>query len=719
MSKKGETTRDGVHVTWSDVSFEVAKPGAMPCSKTEYRRILQNISGHVKPGEMCAVMGTSGSGKTTLLNVLAGRAVGNMSGTVRVNGVKRNNLFKRMAGFVEQDDNLLANLTVKETLEFAAATKLPQSMSANDKTQWALEVATELGLSQCFETKIGGVDVRGVSGGERKRCAVALELLTDPPIMFLDEPTSGLDSFTSEAVMSKIRDNAREHNRTIIASIHQPRSSVFKLFDKLMLLSQGQVVFFGDRKNALQYFKDNGHVCPPDENPADFYLDTCTVDTRNDTLKVESSKRVDALVANYKLSTEYQGIRQSVTDVENGPIAEKARVLASQGTDRLEYGLRLHEEMGALLNRQFINVMRTKRYTIVFFITQIFVGLVLGLTSRRSGNFEFAEAQNLLGIFFFYMLFSSFTQLSVALAMFHQHRSVFLKERLSGMYRVTSYFLSRNVAELYVVVLVPLVFTLTSYFILGLRNSVEAYFMTLLCLICGAFASQSMGMLISVLTSSLAMSQMLFPMVFIFLVIVSGFYVDAQTIFPAFRWMIWINPLAYVFKAITLTQMKGYEALGDGWFCGLNVPGFTGEELCPGGNTSRCGTDPQQPEFGCINAESKNLIREWSTPPTIVDESVAVNLLVVLGIALFCRFLCYLVIIVKVQIKPNFKEHEHLSTENDYENEIPLEVYSNHKPTDEWADNDSMPPPSIAMLENPLSCDDPPLVCNVEKSIEL
>lgn len=180
-----------------------------------------------------------GAGKTTLLNYLSGREISqnlDKKGTILVNGVNRSQIkgFAAFCAYVQQDDILFQTMTVRECLEFAAKLKLKGTNEK--KLQRVDETIKELRLQKCQNTKIGGPLIKGVSGGERKRTSIGVELITDPNLIFLDEPTTGLDSFTATSVMEILRDLARS-GRTIVSTIHQPNSDIFEMFDRLMLLA--------------------------------------------------------------------------------------------------------------------------------------------------------------------------------------------------------------------------------------------------------------------------------------------------------------------------------------------------------------------------------------------------------------------------------------------------------------------------------------------------
>lgn len=209
--------------------------------------------------------------KTSLLNILAARAPiasnSKLTGSVLVNGRPRvNSVFKAVSAYVQQDDVLFAHLTVKETLMLSAHFYLASTVTTQEKEDMVEAVIMELGLAKAKNTIIGNEKQRGVSGGERKRANIGVELISDPAVLFLDEPTSGLDSFQAESVMGAMKMMA-SNGRLIMAVIHQPRSSIFAMFDQMLLISEGRTVYYGDASDAVEYFAANGYPCPRLYNP--------------------------------------------------------------------------------------------------------------------------------------------------------------------------------------------------------------------------------------------------------------------------------------------------------------------------------------------------------------------------------------------------------------------------------------------------------------------
>ena len=241
------------------------------------KQILSGISGIAQPGQLMAIMGASGAGKSTFLDILARKSKrGVVEGNYYVNGEKIiDNEYRRVVGFVDQEDTMLPTLTVHETILTSALLRLPADMGISVKEQRVYEVERQLGIYAIKDQLIGSEEGngRGISGGEKRRVGIACELVTSPSILFLDEPTSGLDAFNAFNVVECLVTLAKTYNRTVIFTIHQPRSNIVALFDQLILLARGRTVFSGPFAVCQSYFDRIGYSCPPGFNIADYLVD--------------------------------------------------------------------------------------------------------------------------------------------------------------------------------------------------------------------------------------------------------------------------------------------------------------------------------------------------------------------------------------------------------------------------------------------------------------
>ncbi|KAL2937325.1 ABC transporter G family member 11, partial [Bienertia sinuspersici] len=346
---------DGVYLTWEDLWVTVSSKNA--------KNILQEVSGYAYPGQVLALMAPSGSGKSTLLDALAGRLDMNTKQSGQI------------LAYVTQDDALVTTLTLKESVYYSSELQLPASMSKSEKRKRADDCIKEMGLQESINTTIGGgLGIKGLSGGERRRLSICIEILTHPKLLFLDEPTSGLDSAASFYVMSRILDNERRNGRTIIASIHQPSGQVFRLFDNLCLLSAGKIVYFGPVTETNEYFAANGYPCPSLQNPADHFLELINKDFDEDIEqglyeRKSTEENVNILLKLYKSSENYKQVRGVISTIckQKGEKLETKKRHASFTT-----------QCRVLTRRSFVNMYRDLGYYWLRFFVYLVMAFGLG-----------------------------------------------------------------------------------------------------------------------------------------------------------------------------------------------------------------------------------------------------------------------------------------------------------------------------------------------------
>lgn len=258
------------------------KPAALHFEKVSYslneKQILRDVTGVVNPGQVMAIMGPSGAGKTTFLDILARKNKrGVVQGNIYVNGsLVSDEEYREVIGFVDQEDTMMATLTVYETILNSALLRLPADMTSAAKNARVMEVMAQLGILQIKDQIVGTSEdngLRGISGGEKRRVGIACELVTSPSILFLDEPTSGLDSFNAYNVVECLVNLARNYRRTVVFTIHQPKSNIVALFDQLVLLAKGRCVYSGPFDKCQRYFDQQGYPCPQGFNIADYLVD--------------------------------------------------------------------------------------------------------------------------------------------------------------------------------------------------------------------------------------------------------------------------------------------------------------------------------------------------------------------------------------------------------------------------------------------------------------
>ncbi|KAE8373975.1 P-loop containing nucleoside triphosphate hydrolase protein [Aspergillus bertholletiae] len=284
-----------VHIEAHDVSVSLAPPSfegirrAWRTAPPQPSLILHNIRAYIPPAQLTVILGGSGCGKTSLLNVLSGRTQNSrlrVTGNITYNGTAGIGAFR--SAYLVQQDILPAMLTVREVLSYASELSLGSAGASVDN------IISKLGLESCAETRIGDNQNKGCSGGEKRRVSIGIQLLKATSVLFCDEPTTGLDATTAFQVIQTLKRLA-DNGMTVVMSLHSPRSDAWSLFDNIILLSGGHLMYSGSPSRVGRYFKDCGYEMPPFVNPADFLLDLTSVDVRSDVSKSNSRARIDHL----------------------------------------------------------------------------------------------------------------------------------------------------------------------------------------------------------------------------------------------------------------------------------------------------------------------------------------------------------------------------------------------------------------------------------------
>ncbi|XP_005401509.1 PREDICTED: ATP-binding cassette sub-family G member 2 [Chinchilla lanigera] len=576
-SSDPKTCTEGAVLSFHNVCYRVkVKSGFLLCRKTVEKEILSNVNGIMRPG-LNAILGPTGSGKSSLLDVLAARKDPHgLSGDVLINGVPQPANFKCNSGYVVQDDVVMGTLTVRENLQFSAALRLPTTMKNHEKNERINMVIKELGLDKVADSKVGTQFIRGVSGGERKRTSIGMELITDPSILFLDEPTTGLDSSTANAVLLLLKRMSTQ-GRTIIFSIHQPRYSIFKLFDSLTLLAAGKLMFHGPAQEALDYFASAGYTCEPYNNPADFFLDVINGDSsavvlsrKEESVEAnrteEPSKRdqpiIEKLGEFYAMSALYKDMKAELDQLSGGH-KKKRSVAFKENT----YVTSFCHQLRWIAKRSFKNLLGNPQASIAQIFVTIFLALVIGAIYFKLENNN-AGIQNRAGVLFFLTTNQCFSSVS-AVELFVVEKKLFIHEYISGYYRVASYFFAKLLSDLLPMRLLPsVIFTCIVYFMLGLKPAAEAFFIMMFTLMLVAYTASSMALAIAAGQSVVSVATLLMTISFVFMMLFSGLLVNLRTIGPWLSWLQYLSIPRYGFTALQHNE-------------------FLGQNFCPGLNTTK------------------------------------------------------------------------------------------------------------------------------------
>ncbi|KAG0053618.1 hypothetical protein BGZ83_000759 [Gryganskiella cystojenkinii] len=520
------------------------------------RALLSNVAAKATPGRVLAIMGPSGSGKTTLLDLLADRQIrniGKLQGDILLNDVRikeYGSIRKRLVGYVTQEDDFIETLTVLETLTFAAKMRLPRSMSNKDKIARVHSVMQELNLTHIKDTKVGGAVIRGISGGEKRRVTIAIELLSSPSVLLLDEPTSGLSATDALNVANAVKGLAT-HGRTVILTVHQPRSDIYELFDDLLLLSQGKVVYFGKSNAAAAYFEALGHECPVGWNVADYFLDLITLHQEGspNAPSLETTEDFAKRYADYlKTNPEAYLTRALAQHEDSGKTQRNALLNEFKKQYTTEYATTTLTQTLLLTQRSFTNLARHPTIFQASLVIHIIFALVVGsLFSGLKDRPEMGQTSFNKSIALFFITSFLATMTFSAMPQFIMERSLFLRERAAGMYRTSSYFFAKTIVETLSYTILGVIFMVITYYLIGLHGSIGYYFvsiavfvnvaLSLIAAIGAGAENAEVGMNILSLLNTMAM-------------LFSGFIVSRTDIPRGWIWAFWASYYQWAFQGL-------------------------------------------------------------------------------------------------------------------------------------------------------------------------
>ncbi|XP_028585297.2 broad substrate specificity ATP-binding cassette transporter ABCG2-like isoform X1 [Podarcis muralis] len=556
----------GPTLAFQNISYLVTTCWTLPFKGKEEKEVLRDVSGIMKPG-MNAILGPTGSGKTSLLDVLAGwkDPKGLTGGQIFMDGKLVDSNFHQCSAYVVQEDILTGTLSIRENLQFSANLRLPQNRNSNTEKKIKVDaVIQELGLQDCADTKIGTEFLRGVSGGEKKRCSIGMELITSPSLIFLDEPTTGLDANTANAIMQLLHQLSRK-GRTVIFSIHQPRYSIFRLFDHLTLMSKGEIIFAGAADEATTYFNSIGYQCEQFNNPLDFFLDVISGEV------IQSQPQHD-LAGNKK-----DGLFSSNCSLDKNPLSsyyhqssyyeqlqedlKKLQSFQNQGCDattsKATYATSFAQQLYVVSCRNVKHLLRNPQTSIGQILLGMVFSLLVGLIYYQIPDTLPEALQNRLGAFFFMVLTQIFGNLS-AVELFIYDRKLFIHESARGYYRTSAYFLAKVFADLVPNRILPvLLFSSISYFMMGLKYDAESFFLHVLSLSLTNLAAVSMAFLVSASVNAFAIANLLIALPYVFMMVFGGFLVNLNSMLSWLSWIKWISIYRYGMNALTINELKG------------------------------------------------------------------------------------------------------------------------------------------------------------------
>jgi ABC-type multidrug transport system ATPase subunit len=537
--------REGRDLMWRNVNMTLASK-----KKDEpEKKILDNVWGDVPSKHVTAILGPSGSGKTSLLNILAGRASSNGNITIR-SDIRLNNYsvdptrmeVRNKIAFVAQDDSLQITATPREAIRFSAKMRLPKTMTDEALDNLTEIMLEELGLQSCADVLVGGALLKGISGGERKRTSVGVELVTHPALVFLDEPTSGLDSHNALQLCQLLK-KVSNAGSSILFTIHQPSSEIFSTFDRLILLKQGRVMYQGLTAEVPSYFAQRGYPCPQFYNPADHIMHI-TVQNSVKTLEKAGFFSTDKLEI---------GESFKVDDDGKDPLGITRSGFEQNQAPPPGLGVQTRE----LFRREVKNLVRNTRALKARTMMTLVISLVIGCLFWQVADNDFSSflnAQSTFGALLMSLTANIFSTALPSLVAFPEERPVFLREYSTNHYSVVSYFASRLTIELVVNAVQVTVSTIITFFMVGFYLDYWVLWTAVYLLAC---ASSALGVMVGSATESASTAIEFLPAVFMPQILFSGFFVPPSLIPDWLVWLVWIMPLTYGVRILLIGEFGG------------------------------------------------------------------------------------------------------------------------------------------------------------------
>uniref|UniRef100_A0A803N5Y1 ABC transporter domain-containing protein n=1 Tax=Chenopodium quinoa TaxID=63459 RepID=A0A803N5Y1_CHEQI len=528
----------------------------------DHKVLLNDISGEAKEGEIMAVLGASGSGKSTLIDALANRiSKESIKGSVHLNDeVLESKLLKVISAYVMQDDLLFPMLTVEETLMFSAEFRLPRSLSKSKKKARVEALIDQLGLRGAANTVIGDEGHRGVSGGERRRVSIGIDIIHDPIILFLDEPTSGLDS-TSAFMVVKVLQRIAQSGSIVVMTIHQPSSRILNLLDRLIFLSRGQTVFTGTSSELPLFYSEFGCPIPEGENRTEFALDHIQ--------ELEESPDGTQAMVDFNKSWQQQRRNNNFpshrqpkmslngaisASISKGKLVSGAANDDSNPTSVPKYANPFWLEVYVIGRRSMLNSRRMPelfgiRLGAIVVTGSILATIFLHLDQSPKG------AQERLGFFAFAMS-TTFYTCAEAIPVFLQERYIFMRETAYNAYRRSSYVLSHALISIPSLIVLSLTFAAITFWPVGLAGGLQGFLYYFAFILASFWAGHSFVTFLSGVVTHVMLGFTVVVAILAYFLLFSGFFISHDRIPSYWLWFHYISLVKYPYEGVLQNEFS-------------------------------------------------------------------------------------------------------------------------------------------------------------------
>ena len=569
------STVEPLDLVFTNLSYNVKDKAESKIQKKEVNKtILDNLTGYFIHGRLTGIMGPSGAGKTSLMEVISNQSkTGEVRGNFYLNGNEVDiEKIKKISGFVFQDDIILRTMTVYEALYMSALLKLPETTSIEEKKEIVDKMISTLHLEKCKDTIVGDSILKGISGGERKRLSVGMEMIMNPSIIFLDEPTSGLDTYTAYSLIKSLK-NLTEEGRTVVATIHQPSSEILRLFDDMILLNHGKIVYHGEVTNLVPYFDNIGYKCPEYTNPSDFIfmnilnpLDLQN-NEENDNINIEQfniqnnteeipinyiEKKDKFILDNYKKSGMENNVKEKCKEINS-----KTKKISEKNA---KYVPRIGLQYNFLIKRHFNNIIRDKAILRTKLGQSFILGLIIGLTFLNiPGRDENVQIQDRNGSLFISCFSQVLFPIIGTLAIFSLETPIVMREIGSGYYTALGYYLSKITIEIPFQLIITLITCTIIYWLCLYQKKFKKYITFIGIIELGSLCGLSIGITIATIAKNVSIALQFAPFCIVPLILFSGLFINSSSIPAYFTWIQYLSPIRYIYQEVYKNEFKGLK----------------------------------------------------------------------------------------------------------------------------------------------------------------
>eukprot|EP00792_Barthelona_sp_PAP020_P006554 TRINITY_DN302_c0_g1_i1.p1 TRINITY_DN302_c0_g1~~TRINITY_DN302_c0_g1_i1.p1 ORF type:complete len:613 (+),score=121.94 TRINITY_DN302_c0_g1_i1:43-1881(+) len=522
-------------ILWDNLTYEIE-------DRTGKVILLSNIYSYCKPGHSLGLLGPSGSAKTSLISLLSGRAqTGQAFGEFYVDGtnVLKSKQMKGKVGVVTQEDLIVPYLTVEESIKFHSFLRV--SGSEEEKLATLQQILDDLSLNIVRNQIVGDAITNShISGGERKRVNVGVELCGNMPILMLDEPTTNVDSTRAEQMIETFHKIAEERNISLIVSIHQPKYEIFQKFHRICVLCEGKVAYFGSADLLVEDLATLELQCPSETNLCDYLLDIVS----NNSLIPISREQLQQL----------EKISRNRFIEEKQEILQTSSVIDSQNVS-YGYNSSFAVQFHFLLQRAFRSVLRSKTTLVSRLLGSIFIALLIGFVYFGI-NSDQTGIQNRAGALFFIIMSITFTSISQPLQSYYWEKELVRRETYEHVYRTVPYFISRILPTLTTSLVWPFVTLIIVYPIVGFQSSIGNFLTFLLVLELVGLTAEQLGFLLALISPNQFFAQIVGPSILIIFALYSGFLVNSGSVPSWLKWIASISFLNYGYEILFVTEFQ-------------------------------------------------------------------------------------------------------------------------------------------------------------------